>query len=84
MSQPFQDLGWRPKRESPNLRLPVQSKPPSATEFEMQIAKLGLTKEGCIASRELRNWCERNKNRCYVPEWLLKAWAIAVEPNLSE
>jgi len=24
----------------------------------------------------LRNWCERNKNRCYIPEWLLEEWGI--------
>ncbi len=31
----------------------------------------------------LRNWCERNKNRCYIPEWLLEEWGIAVEPYVS-
>jgi len=25
----------------------------------------------------------RNKNRCYIPEWLLEEWEIAVYPNLS-
>jgi hypothetical protein len=31
------------------------------------------------SSRELRLWCERNRNRVYVPEWLLQEWGIAVD-----
>ena len=25
---------------------------------------------------ELKRWCEHNRNRVYVPEWLLEAWGI--------
>jgi hypothetical protein len=25
----------------------------------------------------------RNKDRCYIPEWLLKRWQITVDPNVS-
>ncbi len=53
----------------------------ATTEFEMQVARLGLTKESCIASEELRSWCERNKNRCYIPEGLLKVWGLTVDSN---
>jgi hypothetical protein len=35
------------------------------------------------ASVELRRWCERNKNFHYIPEWLLKAWNIQVNPDIS-
>jgi hypothetical protein len=35
------------------------------------------------SSAELRNWCERNRNRFYIPEWLLDAWDIRVDPDLS-
>jgi hypothetical protein len=28
---------------------------------------------------ELRRWCARNRNRVYVPEWLLEAWGMQVE-----
>jgi len=49
-----------------------------ATEFEREVRRLGLTRETCIASTELRHWCERNKNRCYIPEWLLNKWGIEV------
>jgi hypothetical protein len=47
-----------------------------ATEFEGVALRLGLTKETYSSSIQLRTWCERNGNRCYVPEWLLKEWGI--------
>jgi hypothetical protein len=50
---------------------PLQPARGAATEFEVQVRLLGLTKETCAGSRELRTWCERNRNRCYIPEWLL-------------
>jgi len=31
------------------------------------------------ASRALRLWCEKNRNRVYVPEWLLEEWGIDVD-----
>jgi hypothetical protein len=34
-----------------------------------------------VYSEELRAWCERNCNRCYVPEWLLDAWDIQVDTD---
>jgi hypothetical protein len=46
------------------------------TEFEEQIERLGLTYQTCAGSERLRQWCERNKKRCYVPEWLLKLTAV--------
>ena len=53
------------------------------TAFEEQIRKLGLnTKQKCIASKELRLWCEDNKERCYIPEWLLEEWGMSVDPNI--
>ena len=44
--------------------------PPSclATKFENEMRRLGLTKETCAASHELRRWCERNKDCVYIPE----------------
>ena len=53
------------------------------TEFEAQVRRLGLDEHTCAASRELRLWCERNKDRCYIPEWLLKQWGMSVDANLS-
>ena len=49
----------------------------------MQVKRLGLSKSGYIASAELRRWCERNRNRVYVPEWLLEAWHMQVEAIFS-
>ena len=54
-----------------------------ATAFEVQVHKLGLTQTTCVASEELRQWCERNKDHCYIPEWLLDAWDILVESDFS-
>jgi len=36
-----------------------------------------------IFSIELRAWCEQNRNRLYVPEWLLEEWGITVDPTFS-
>jgi hypothetical protein len=37
----------------------------------------------CATSEKLKLWCERNKDHCYIPEWLLKQWRIPVDPNVS-
>ena len=47
----------------------------------MQVKRMGLTKPEYIASAELKYWCERN--RVYVPEWLLETWGIQVESIFS-
>ena len=68
------------KRGNPNwsagLLPPI---PAVATEFEKEVRRLGLTLKTCARSAELRRWCERNKDRCYIPEWLLKVWGIEVD-----
>ena len=56
---------------------------PGPTGFDEEVRRLGLDEHTCAASRELRRWCERNKDRCYIPEWLLKEWRISVDANLS-
>ena len=67
------------RRETPNWEKPFSSPTPVATEFEGIALRLGLTKETYSSSSQLRIWCERNSNRCYVPEWLLKEWGIMPE-----
>jgi hypothetical protein len=62
---------------------PVELAHAAATEFELQVRQLGLTKQTCASSTELRTWCERNRNRCYIPEWLLGVWGIAVNPTFG-
>jgi hypothetical protein len=53
-----------------------------ATEFDRELRRLGLTRETCVGSSELRRWCQHNKERCYIPEWLLKEWGIDVDADL--
>jgi hypothetical protein len=53
--------------------------PAVATQFELQVKRLGLTKQTYTASARLRAWCEDNKNQYYVPEWLLEEWEITVD-----
>ena len=72
------------KRGNPNFGKPMLSVPALPTEFEMQAMHLGLTPETYFYSPELRSWCERNKNRFYVPERLLAEWGIAVDPNVTD
>ena len=62
------------RRGNPNWGKLVQHAPYVATAFEEQIKKLGLSEQTCEASEKLRHWCERNKDRSYIPEWLLKKW----------
>lgn len=71
------------KRGNPHWGKPIPPTPAIATEFELQVLELGLTKEMYTSSRELRTWCERNRNRFYIPEWLLAEWRITVEPDNS-
>ena len=52
-----------------------------ATAFEEQVRRLGLDEGTCVASKQLRRWCELNKDRYYIPEWLLKRWGISVEAD---
>jgi hypothetical protein len=76
----------RRKRGNPNWAsgLPLVPSPAVPTEFEMQVRELELTPEIYASSRELKNWCERNRNRVYIPEWLLKKWDISVDLNFSD
>ena len=83
MAKPFRLPTMPRKRGNPNWGKSGPHPPATATEFEMQVRQLGLTKQTCADSTELRRWCERNRNRCYVPEWLLGVWGIPVNPNLG-
>ena len=68
------------KRGNPNWSAGLlPAIPIVATEFEKEMRRLRLTAKTCVRSSELRRWCERNKNHCYIPEWLLQAWGIEVD-----
>jgi len=53
------------------------------TEFEKQVRQLRLSRDMYVHSAKLRTWCEENRNRCYIPEWLLETWGIQVDPSLD-
>jgi hypothetical protein len=71
------------KRGNPNWGKPFRTGPALATEFEVRVRELQLTPETYVRSAELHTWCERNKNRYYVPEWLLDIWGITVDITFS-
>ena len=71
------------KRGNPNWGRPIPSAPALPTEFELRVKHLQLTRRMYTSSRELRAWCERNRNRFYIPEWLLEEWGITVDLNFS-
>jgi hypothetical protein len=54
-----------------------------ATAFEECVRRLRLQEHEYAHSVELRTWCRENKDRCYIPEWLLKIWGMFVEPGMS-
>jgi hypothetical protein len=71
------------KRGNPNWGRPMLPASVLRTEFEMQAKHLHLTPDQYVASSHLRKWCEENKNQHYIPEWLLKAWNMSVDSDLS-
>jgi len=71
------------KRGNPNWGRPMPPATVFCTEFELQVRHLHLTAEQYVVSAELRKWCEGNRNRCYIPEWLLDEWGIHVNADLS-
>jgi hypothetical protein len=78
MTRPFVLPVTKRGRGNPNWGKPPGALPVLLTEFEMQVERLGLTREQYVASVHLRHWCKDNLNRCYVPEWLLKEWGLTV------
>ncbi len=71
------------KRGNLNWGRPMQPASVLCTEFELQARHLQLTPAEYVASSHLRKWCERNRNNFYIPEWLLKAWNISVNSDLT-
>ena len=71
------------KRGNPNWGRPIRPAQAVATAFEVEVKQLHLTAEQYVVSAELRKWCEGNRNRYYIPEWLVDAWGIAVDADLT-
>jgi hypothetical protein len=59
------------KRGNPCLGQALPLGPAVPTEFELQVRRLHLTRETYVFSSKLRQWCQENRNRFYIPEWLL-------------
>jgi hypothetical protein len=76
-------IGHTRRRGNPNWGRLIPPAPALATEFELRVRHLQLTPEMYASSYELRAWCERNKNRLYIPEWLLAEWRIIVDSTFS-
>jgi hypothetical protein len=83
MAKPFVLPTKVRKRGNPNWGKPMEVAPAVPTAFEEQLEKLGLNEQTCATSEKLKQWCERNKDRCYIPESLLKRWGMSVDPNVS-
>jgi hypothetical protein len=71
------------RRGNPNWGKPPQPLPCLLTEFDMEVERLGLNQEEYVESVQLRRWCDRNRNRVYIPEWLLEKWKMQVESMYS-
>lgn len=67
------------KQGNPQWGKPLRPVPVLPTEFEVQVRRLRLAERDYVASGELRHWCDRNRNRVYVPEWLIKEWGLQVD-----
>ncbi len=72
------------KRGNPNRGRPMPHAPVLPTEFELRARHLQLTPEMYTLSAKLRTWCEQNRNRIYIPEWLLKEWGITVDLGFND
>jgi hypothetical protein len=83
MAIPPAPFAAKRKRGNPNWGRPFLPVPALPTEFELRARHLQLSVETYTSSRTLRAWCERNRNRLYVPEWLLKEWGITVDLNFG-
>ena len=75
--------GKKRGRGNPNWGTPPRPIPALPTEFEMQAKRLGLARAGYVASAPLKRWCELNRNRRYIPEWLLEEWRMKVDETFS-
>jgi len=62
---------------------PQSSLPALLTEFEAEVERLELKTSEYVESGALKRWCDRNRNRVYVPEWLLKEWGMHVETSYN-
>ncbi len=82
MTRRFALPSTRRRRGNPNWGKPGRH-PVLVTEFEREVEQLGLAKAQYTQSAQLKLWCERNRNRVYIPEWLLEEWGMTVDAIFS-
>ena len=75
--------GTKRKRGNPHWGQPLLQARVLPTEFEIQVKRMGLSQSQFFASAELKRWCAVNRNRVYIPEWLLDAWRMSVNVTPS-
>jgi hypothetical protein len=56
-------------------------RPQGPTGFEDEVRRLGLSEQDYAHSSQLKAWCERNKDRHFIPEAVLKLWGMSVDPD---
>src|SRR5260370_2576708 len=61
--------------------VPPAVPPALPSAFETRVRELSLNTATYVECRELRRWCEANRNKCYIPEWLFKALGITVKAD---
>lgn len=83
MTRPSSAPDAKRRRANPDWGRPPQPLRWLPTEFEIEVKRLGLRKGEYVTSLELKLWCGRNRNRCFIPEWLLEAWNMEVEATFS-
>ena len=71
------------KHGNRNWGKPLLPIPALLTEFDIEVARLRLKRQDYVASVPLKRWCDRNRNRVYVPEWLLVEWGMKVETDFG-
>lgn len=61
------------------MNLTQKHGPEQVCAFDKLVEQLGLRPEQYAQSTALRAWVKTNRNRRYVPEWLLLAWGLDVD-----
>ena len=82
MAKPIPAPVAKRRRGNPNWGQTLHV-PALVTEFEKEVARLGLRKSQYVVSPELKSWCNRKRNHVYVPEWLLAEWGMKVEMSFG-
>ena len=73
MARGRQHIPW--SKDLPDTDLKNQS------DFELEVERLQLQPREYVSSIPLRYWAQLNRKRRYVPEELLRAWGMELDPE---